>query len=215
VKHESKRQYSKIYSGATLLMLWHRQQVMFRNFPKTSEGGWKVGRWTPPLPTFCSCTYNQRCSPVTVRSFILETLPTFLKLLIGPVTVKALSTSAGLYWDRNHRLPYVKIPFHRFCDWIPVPSHLTDILICKNEIFTILRSSLALVFIDCKYEYNLLMNKGKVKVQLSLCLTKHHAMKTWRYSSTNSLTSALSGGEWSASRHGRFTPRERAPVPIG
>jgi hypothetical protein len=32
-----------------------------------------------------------------------------------------------------------------------------------------------------------------------------------RYSSTHSLTSALDGGEWSASRHNRFTPRERAP----
>jgi hypothetical protein len=30
------------------------------------------------------------------------------------------------------------------------------------------------------------------------------------YSSTHSLTSALHGGEWSASRPGRFTPRERA-----
>jgi hypothetical protein len=32
----------------------------------------------------------------------------------------------------------------------------------------------------------------------------------WRYSSTHSLTSALDGGEWSASHPGRFTPRERA-----
>jgi hypothetical protein len=32
------------------------------------------------------------------------------------------------------------------------------------------------------------------------------------YSSTHSLTSALDRGEWSASRPGRFTPRERAPV---
>jgi hypothetical protein len=31
------------------------------------------------------------------------------------------------------------------------------------------------------------------------------------YSSTHSLTSALDGGEWSASRLGRFTPKERAP----
>jgi hypothetical protein len=31
------------------------------------------------------------------------------------------------------------------------------------------------------------------------------------YSSTHSLTSALDGGEWSALRPGRFTPRERAP----
>jgi hypothetical protein len=57
-----------------------------------------------------------------------------------------------------------------------------------------------------------------VKVKLSLCffLTKHHTVKTywgveWRYSSTHSLTSALHRSEWSASRPGRFTPRERAP----
>jgi hypothetical protein len=30
-------------------------------------------------------------------------------------------------------------------------------------------------------------------------------------SSTHSLNSALDGGEWSASRSGRFNPRERAP----
>jgi hypothetical protein len=30
--------------------------------------------------------------------------------------------------------------------------------------------------------------------------------------STHSLTAALDGGEWSASRPGRFTPRERATV---
>jgi hypothetical protein len=33
----------------------------------------------------------------------------------------------------------------------------------------------------------------------------------WRYSSTHYLTSALDGGEWSASRPFRFTPRERTP----
>jgi hypothetical protein len=33
----------------------------------------------------------------------------------------------------------------------------------------------------------------------------------WRYGSTPSLTSALGGDEWSASRPGRFTPRERTP----
>jgi hypothetical protein len=33
----------------------------------------------------------------------------------------------------------------------------------------------------------------------------------WRYSSTHYLTSARDGGEWSASRPGRFTSRERAP----
>jgi hypothetical protein len=57
--------------------------------------------------------------------------------------------------------------------------------------------------------------KGKkVKLKLSLCLTKHHAMKmywgveVWLHAF---LISALDGGEWSASRLGRFTPRERAP----
>jgi hypothetical protein len=29
------------------------------------------------------------------------------------------------------------------------------------------------------------------------------------------LTSALDGGEWSASKSSQFTPREKAPVPIG
>jgi hypothetical protein len=55
--------------------------------------------------------------------------------------------------------------------------------------------------------------KGKSKV-VPLLLAEHNAMKTywgWRYSSTHSLTSALDGGEWSTSRPGRFTPRERAP----
>jgi hypothetical protein len=32
----------------------------------------------------------------------------------------------------------------------------------------------------------------------------------WRYNSTHSLTLSLDGGEWSASRPGRFTPKERA-----
>jgi hypothetical protein len=56
----------------------------------------------------------------------------------------------------------------------------------------------------------------KVKVKLSLCffLTEHHDIKAywgWRYSSNHSLTSAIGGGEWSASRLSRFIPRERAP----
>jgi hypothetical protein len=33
----------------------------------------------------------------------------------------------------------------------------------------------------------------------------------WRYNAIHSLTSALDGGEWSNSRTGRFTLRERAP----
>jgi hypothetical protein len=42
--------------------------------------------------------------------------------------------------------------------------------------------------------------------------TEHHGvLEEWRYSSTCSLTSVLDVGEWSASRPGRFTPRERPP----
>jgi hypothetical protein len=55
----------------------------------------------------------------------------------------------------------------------------------------------------------------RIKVK-SLCFnwaTCHECiLREWKYSSTHSLTSALDGGEWSASRPGRFTPRERAPV---
>jgi hypothetical protein len=36
-------------------------------------------------------------------------------------------------------------------------------------------------------------------------------LREWRYSSTHSLTSALDGSEWSASRSGRFIPRETDP----
>jgi hypothetical protein len=36
-------------------------------------------------------------------------------------------------------------------------------------------------------------------------------MGEWRYSPTDSLTSAVDGGEWSASHPGYFTPRKRAP----
>jgi hypothetical protein len=59
--------------------------------------------------------------------------------------------------------------------------------------------------------------KGKV-VPVLFFLAEHNTMKAyweWRYSSTHSLTSALDGGEWSASRTGCFTPMERSLVPIG
>jgi hypothetical protein len=39
---------------------------------------------------------------------------------------------------------------------------------------------------------------------------RHEGVLEWRYSSTHSLTSALDGGEWSASCPVRFIPRERA-----
>jgi hypothetical protein len=60
---------------------------------------------------------------------------------------------------------------------------------------------------ETKYE----VIKVKVKVKLSLGTTPWRRIGEWRYSFTLSLTSALDGGEWSASCPGRFTPRERAP----
>jgi hypothetical protein len=47
-----------------------------------------------------------------------------------------------------------------------------------------------------------------------LCTMPWRRIGEWRYSSTHSLISALDGGEWSASRPGRFTIRERAPATI-
>jgi hypothetical protein len=55
---------------------------------------------------------------------------------------------------------------------------------------------------------------ARLKVKLSLCLTNNHAMKThWEVEVKLHafLTSALDGGECSASRPGRFTTRERVP----
>jgi hypothetical protein len=55
----------------------------------------------------------------------------------------------------------------------------------------------------------------EINVKLSLCFNwapRHWGvLGEWTYSSTRSLASALDGGEWSASRSGRFIPRERAP----
>jgi hypothetical protein len=55
----------------------------------------------------------------------------------------------------------------------------------------------------------------KVKVKFPLCFNwapcHGGVLGEWRYSSTQSVTSALDGGAWSASRPGHFTPRERAP----
>jgi hypothetical protein len=56
------------------------------------------------------------------------------------------------------------------------------------------------------------MGKVKGKVVSARWAPRHEGvLGEWRYSSTYSLISALDGGEWSDSRPGRFTPRERAP----
>jgi hypothetical protein len=68
----------------------------------------------------------------------------------------------------------------------------------------------------CIHAYTTLQRyMGRFAVKLSLCFNRaprHEVvLEEWRYGSTHSLTSALDGGEWSASRPGRFTPREGAP----
>jgi hypothetical protein len=60
---------------------------------------------------------------------------------------------------------------------------------------------------------------GIMKMSILSTLTKARlnvesikgVLEDWRHSSTHSLTSALDGGEWSASRPGRFITKERAP----
>jgi hypothetical protein len=65
-------------------------------------------------------------------------------------------------------------------------------------------SRLLYAFISCWW--------GK-KVNLSLCLTKHHAMKMYRGNGgiASRILDLGTWWRWSASRPGRFTARERAP----
>jgi hypothetical protein len=54
-------------------------------------------------------------------------------------------------------------------------------------------------------------------MKLSLCLTKNHVMKTYWGSggiAPRILDLALDGGEWSASRPGRFTSQGKSPWSI-
>ena len=55
--------------------------------------------------------------------------------------------------------------------------------------------------------------KVKVKVNFTLAQATKAQRGEQRYSSALSLTSALDGGMWSASRSGHFTPG-KDPVPI-
>jgi hypothetical protein len=55
------------------------------------------------------------------------------------------------------------------------------------------------------------LKKGNVPVFFNWAPRHWGVLGEWRYSSTHSLTSALDGDEWSASRPGRFTRKEGAP----
>jgi hypothetical protein len=60
------------------------------------------------------------------------------------------------------------------------------------------------MYLDIQFILGVIEGHGKGKVVPVLFLTEHHTMKAF-------LTSALDGGEWSASHPGHFTPREKAP----
>jgi hypothetical protein len=53
----------------------------------------------------------------------------------------------------------------------------------------------------------------KVKVKLSLCLSKHRAMK--RYWGSGGISMALAEGDWSASRPAALHPCLGPPAPTG
>jgi hypothetical protein len=73
--------------------------------------------------------------------------------------------------------------------------------------------SFSMHYIQYKFKIKVMDFKYKVKVKLPLCLTKHHAMKTYWGSggiAPHILDLGIRLGEWLALRPGRFTPRERA-----
>jgi hypothetical protein len=122
---------------------------------------------------------------------------------------------SGLFKSRPYSL---MVPSHWHL-WIAVGI----LLVWKRELLILMAvgsngmNIQAVCLLYSRYRIHEFWDSVKVKVKLSLCffLTEHHAVKAyladWRYSSMHSLTSTLDGGEWSASRPGRFNPRERAP----
>jgi hypothetical protein len=86
-------------------------------------------------------------------------------------------------------------------------------------IHCLLYPSYVVSFMSLSYQYCVCHKDPwcvKVKVNLFLCFNwapRHEGvLREWMCSSNHSLTSPVDGGEWSASRLGRFTPKERAPV---
>jgi hypothetical protein len=108
------------------------------------------------------------------------------------------------WWLRIFEIPFLfvmricfKLPH---CSSFPVLGQIDDVLV-----------KLSLKILDAS-----LKDFTVIKVKLSLrffklSTTPWRRIGEWRYSSTHSLTSALDGCEWSASRPGRFNPRERTP----
>jgi hypothetical protein len=68
------------------------------------------------------------------------------------------------------------------------------------------------IHIVCEVQFS---ERAVCEIKLSLCLTKYHAMKTYRKVEVYPcafLTSELGRGEWSASRFSRFTPDKIVPA---
>jgi hypothetical protein len=135
----------------------------------------------------------------------------------------SLSTQSGNFWIN----PRIYCTFSFLLVFFPTLSHSLssyDILFNSKEVCTSWNVTyfVGLLGVGIGPSQNLcpqLSTTRKVKVKLFLCFNwaplHEDVLGVWRYSSTHSLTLALDGGEWSASRPGRFTPRESSPVPIG
>jgi hypothetical protein len=96
------------------------------------------------------------------------------------------------------------------------PHNLAQMAVCRRRVCAVDIRPTAWTY-RCKATYRpncaTCSDENKTGLaKLSLCLTKHHAMKTyWGVEvKLHALTLPLDG-EWSASRPSRFTPRERAP----
>jgi hypothetical protein len=90
--------------------------------------------------------------------------------------------------------------------------------ICEREVYILICTCGALMYKIQIHQWTLkwkMFWSVKLKVKFSMFFNwapRHEGvLGEWRYSSIYSLTSALDGGEWSALRLRRFTPRERAP----
>jgi hypothetical protein len=121
-------------------------------------------------------------------------------------TVFARARHLSLLWARLIK----STPCHpispRFVQILLVPSHLW--LGAPNHLFPSVFPTKSFL-----WKSHLFMCATKVKFSPCFNWAPRHegVLGEWRYRSTHSLTSALDGGEWSASRPAHFTPRERAP----
>jgi hypothetical protein len=128
----------------------------------------------------------------------------------------------NLPWEKSHRRDKYNTPFKGMYLCVDIFKSHNYVLVLSIQVPKVrsqgLRKGKKLwnsFILSGDFARNL-RRELKVKVKLSLCFFLNWAPRhegvlgQWKYSSTHSLTSALDGGEWSASRFGRFTPRERA-----